>query len=650
MALVLRQYAEHKDPGNLRLHVWSNALFWAGLITLLSQVPFPVAVPLFGSNLGAWWIVLSAIYWLALDPLVPWLLVGWSALWALLPGMPWGPGHGFLAGVVAPLAVSVFAGLAALFSHIFHHEHAEYLKTDKKLYDALETTHALLWGPAYFWLCALLKRGYRPRLRQQLDAAERRRILRQERVRWSNWSGNVQCRPQVVCVPQTIDDLSTIVSDAFREGRKVRVVASGFTWAGWVPTEGTLVFCERLNGVEIDLADAARPAAWVECGTTNRELNRALAAAGFQVPWNVVLETVRVAGIVSVGTHGSGKETATMGDLIEALEVIDASGRRRILSVETIGAEGMSAARLGLGVFGIIARVRLRIEPAHRVLQTDRKMPIDEALALLPTLVRRKDSVELNWFPFNDWIWVRSFERTNLPLTTRRRFWFQLQNFLQMLLLVRLIAVFNNWFRALLPRLLRLAPLSLTFQRQVVSRTDAIHYRRWLELQRCSCVEIGFKVDPDFANVGEALMQTIGRVEEWAKEGRYPIDINVNLRFIGPSGALLAPAYGPGITCYIEALCLGRSADWAACSAELGADWMAQPTALPHWAKEFEHIPGVRDLVRKRLDERLKRFVAAHRASGVDPDGMFANRLVERMFLEPAVEDDPAKANERVAA
>src|SRR6185436_18692333 len=105
-----------------------------------------------------------------------------------------------------------------------------------------------------------------------------------------------------------------------------------------------LVFCERLCGVEIDLGDPEQPAAWVECGTTNRQLNSALAAAGFQVPWNVVLETVRVAGIVSVGTHGSGRETATMGDLVLALDVIDATGERRILSEETVGAEAMAAA------------------------------------------------------------------------------------------------------------------------------------------------------------------------------------------------------------------------------------------------------------------------------------------------------------------
>ena len=51
--LLLRQYIEHKDPANLRVHVWSNALFWTGFSTLLSQIAVPARVPLLGANLGA---------------------------------------------------------------------------------------------------------------------------------------------------------------------------------------------------------------------------------------------------------------------------------------------------------------------------------------------------------------------------------------------------------------------------------------------------------------------------------------------------------------------------------------------------------------------------------------------------------------------
>jgi hypothetical protein len=210
---LLRQYIEHKDPLNLRVHVWSNAILWTGLITLLSQVPAPVPVPVLGANIGAWWVVASAAYWFFLDPVVPLVVLGWSGAWAAMPISPWGPGHGWLAGVIFPMAVLLVGGLSALYSHIYYHEHAEYLKTENKRRDSLETTHAVMWGPFHFWLIRLMSAGYRPALRAELDAAERRRILRIERLSWSNWARTFQCRPQVACVPQTIDDLTAVVRD-----------------------------------------------------------------------------------------------------------------------------------------------------------------------------------------------------------------------------------------------------------------------------------------------------------------------------------------------------------------------------------------------------------------------------------------------------
>jgi FAD/FMN-containing dehydrogenase len=435
-----------------------------------------------------------------------------------------------------------------------------------------------------------------------------------------------------VCVPLTLDDLAEIVKRAAREGRRIRLVGSGFSWSGLSETGDTLVFCERLHGVEID---RERRTAWVECGTTNRQLNAALAGAGLQMPWNVVLENVRVAGVVSVGTHGSGRGTATLGDLVEAFDVIDAAGERRILSEETIGAEGMAAARLGLGLFGVIARVLLRVEPAHRVLLSDRRMPIDAALAALPELVATKDSVELLWFPFTDWAWIHTFERTERAHTPLSHgVVFEAKNFLDMILVV-LSGFVAKRIPATLPWMMRRSATALSFGERVVPLTQAVHYRRWLEMQRCSCVEVGFPTDAALRGVPEAFEGARRLVDAWAARGRHPLDLAVNVRFVGPSSALLSAAYGSGICCFIDALCVGRNADWEAFSRELCALWLANAGALPHWGKEFEHLPGIEALARERLGERLTRFREAWRAVRVDPDGMFGNALADRIFLGP---------------
>ena len=632
---VLRQWIEHKNPANLRLHVWINGIGWLGLMTVLSQLPVPVGVPLLGANAGAWFAALSVLYWLPVDRLVPLAVGAMTVAWAALPFSPWGPGHGWLFGVLLPLLTFTAMGLTALYAHIYHHEHCEFMKDDAPIQAALETAHSVIWGPYHFWLQSLLYAGWRPTLKQQLDTCERHALHRRLRVPWQNWGQTASCSPKVVCVPQTTQDLVEIMREARQNEQRVRVVGSGFSWSGIVPTEDVLVFCERLDRIEVDLSDPARPSVWAESGVTNRQLDRALKEHGLSMPWNVMLETVRVAGIVSVGTHGSGQHTSTLGDLVEAIEVVDGNGQLRILSEETVGAEVMSAARAGLGLFGVIARVRLRVIPAYRVRQIDRRAPVGDVLARIGELVRKHDAVEIYWFAFNKELWLRTVDRVeSLPGPAANGFWFETLNFVQ-----------NSWLRAtmlfvqatarrLTPLVLRLGFRFLTFRSQTLELAESQHYRRWIELVRCGCVEVGFKMDPDGDNVRKAFETVERLVASYAERGLYPMNLTLNIRFIGTSQALLSPAYGDGLTCYIEALSVDRPEGWDAFSAEVGAEWMKIPGALPHWGKEFEHIPGVIPRMREHLGDRRQRFLDALHRSGVDPRGAFINSNLRRVLFD----------------
>ena len=117
--------------------------------------------------------------------------------------------------------------------------------------------------------------------------------------------------------------------------------------------------------------------------------------------------------------------------------------------------------------------------------------------------------------------------------------------------------------------MLRRTSWALSFQERVLPLSEAVHFRRWIEVLKCSCVEVGFKADADLANARAAFRAAVSLVEASAARSRYPIDLAVNMRFTGPSEALLSPCYGPGLTCFVEAQCMGRTPDWEAVSAEL---------------------------------------------------------------------------------
>jgi hypothetical protein len=634
LRFVLRQSIQHKNASNLRLHLWTQTVGWLALTTALSQIPLSRGIPLLGANLGAAFATLSLLYWLPVDLLVTAAVGSLTIGWAALPFTPWGPGHGWRVGVAA-LLVFAAALVTARLAHVYHHEHAEFMKGDPPLRSALLAAHAVLWGPFHFGLLCLLRAGWRPRLDAELDERERETLRALGRVPWVNWAGTASCCAEYASVPQTIEDLTDAVREARARGQRVRVVASGFSWTSLVPSDETLIFCERLDGVIVDTSDPAHPSVWAEAGVTNRRLNRELARFGLCMPWNVVLETVRVAGIVTAGTHGTGKKTATVGDLVLAIEVVDSEGRLRVLSEETVGSEVMSAARLSLGLFGVIARVRLRVVPIHRVRQTDSRLPSRVVLDQLGELIGAHDSVELYWFPFNRDVWMRTVDRTEEPRTSHGHgFWFRTLNLLQNAWLVVLSSLVIRFAPSLTPALLRAGIRMLPFRTRVLDLPDSHHYHHWIEMMPCGCLEVGFKADADGANVRRAWEVTERLVEEYAARGLYPLNLSLNMRFIGSSGALLTPAYGEGLTCYIEIMWRGRPRGWVEFTSELCRAWLEVPGALPHWSKEFEHVAGVVPIMRASLGDRLARFLAALESSGVDPERRFFNPFLRRLLTD----------------
>jgi hypothetical protein len=295
----------------------------------------------------------------------------------------------------------------------------------------------------------------------------------------------------------------------------------------------------------------------------------------------------------------------------------------------------MSAARLGLGVFGVIARVRLRVVPIHRVRQTDQRLPMGAMLDQIPELVRAHDSVELYWFPFNRDVWVRTIDRTDAPRTFQGHgFWFRTQNFLQNAWLVVFSKLVLDFAPRLTPALLRVGMSILPFRTRILNLPESHHYHHWIELMPCGCMEVGFKADPDYANVRRAWDATQRLVEEYARRGMYPLNLSLNVRFIGSSEALLTPAYGDGVTCYVEIMWMGRPKGWREFSSELCREWLKGPGALPHWSKEFEHVADVVPIIRASLGDRRDRFLAALARTGVDPARGFWNPLLRRVLLE----------------
>ena len=453
---------------------------------------------------------------------------------------------------------------------------------------------------------------------------------------WENWGRTARCQPEFSFYPEHVEDLIQIIDFARERGKQVRVAASGHSWSELVPTDGILVFVHKLNKVTLDLSDDSHPRVVIESGATVKEVNDVLEENGFALPLNVVLESVRFGGLIATGSHGSGWNNPTLSDLVHAIEIVTASGQLRKFEVGVDSDEVMNAARLNLGMFGIMYRITMNVQKSWVVHAHDECMPVDWVLEDLKFRVWKQDNFDLFWWPFCDKFWVKTWKKINTAITAKPR------HSRSDRLIANVGSRAHNGLIRLSETYPRLTPpLSrFTFKltpskgNKVVDIVEAIHYRRAIEYTKMGCVEVAFKIDPNFENVKWAIRQVFKRVKAYARRNEYPMNVVMNVRFINNSNCWLSPAFGEGHTCYIEILGRAKRANWQRFSGQVALDWLTLPQARPHWAKEFQHIPNVIQQIKSNFGENIQHFNQIKDQLQVDPTHMFVNRTLEEIFLK----------------
>src|SRR5262249_30502942 len=219
-------------------------------------------------------------------------------------------------------------------------------------------------------------------------------------------------------LPFSRQDIVNVIHRARQEGKRIRVTGSSHSFSPLVPTDEFLLYNRGMRAVSVDKSNPARPLVTVESGATGSDALSEMTRHGVALPTNVVLKSVTYGGLVVAGCHGSGWDNPTLSDLVESMDIIDAAGTVRSFSESTDGAGVMNAARLNLGLFGIIDRITLRAVPSFHVRSIDRTdLSITTVLLTLAGIVHRHDYVDLFWWPFNERIWVKVYDRTTEPVT-----------------------------------------------------------------------------------------------------------------------------------------------------------------------------------------------------------------------------------------
>ncbi|ATL31004.1 D-arabinono-1,4-lactone oxidase [Streptomyces formicae] len=428
---------------------------------------------------------------------------------------------------------------------------------------------------------------------------------------WRNWAGNVTARPVRETTPASVEELSLALRRAKEDGLKAKPVGSGHSFTATAATDGLLIRPDLLTGIR--KIDREAGTVTVEAGTPLKRLNAALAREGLSLTNMGDIMEQTVSGAVSTGTHGTGRESASIAAQIRALELVTADG-----SVLTCSAaenpDVFAAARIGLGALGVITAITFAVEPVFYLTAREEPMTFDKVTDEFDALFTENEHFEFYWFPHTGNCNTKRNNRSPGPAAPPGR----VSAFVEDELLSNgLFQVVNSLGRAVpaaIPGIAKISSKALSAR----TYTD-IPYKVFTSPRRVRFMEM------EYAVPREALVETLRELKAMVERSRLRISFPVEVRTAPADDIALSTASG-------------RESAYIAVHMYKGTPYQAYFTAAeriftahegrPHWGKVHTRDAEYFSKAYPRFGE----FTALR--DRLDPDRLFGNDYLRRVLGE----------------
>nr|WP_079171131.1 MULTISPECIES: D-arabinono-1,4-lactone oxidase [unclassified Streptomyces] len=335
---------------------------------------------------------------------------------------------------------------------------------------------------------------------------------------WRNWAGNVSMRPARVARPASVEELAAEVRGAAADGLRVKTVGTGHSFTSIAATDGLLIRPDLLTGIR--RIDRSAMTVTVESGTPLKRLNAALAREGLSLTNMGDIMEQTVAGATSTGTHGTGRDSASIAAQIRGLELVTADGRVMTCSPEGSEEERavFAAARVGLGALGVVSAITFAVEPLFLLTAREEPMSFDRVTAEFDALHAENEHFEFYWFPHTGNCSTKRNNRSHGPVDPPGRLsgWFE-DEFLSN----GVFQVANSVGRALpaaVPAIARVSSRALSAR----TYTD-IPYKVFTSPRRVRFVEMEYAVPREAAVA--ALRELKAMVERSPLRVSFPVEV-----------------------------------------------------------------------------------------------------------------------------
>src|SRR4051794_3789704 len=426
---------------------------------------------------------------------------------------------------------------------------------------------------------------------------------------WRNWTGDQRCSPAAVERPRTLDGLIRAVRRAVDRDLTVHAAGSGHSFSEAALTDGAMIRIEALNRV-LD-ADPESGLVKVQAGISLRDLSAALWRRGLAMENLGDIDRQTLAGAISTATHGTGARFRNLSAQVEALELVLADGSVLEVSERSDG-DAYLAARVGLGILGVIYSVTLRAVPAFTLHRMDSPRPIDETLASIDELGARNEHFEFFVFPYTDTALTIERNRTDRPPRPRGRVSAYLNEIvLENYAMDALSRVGRRW-PSTIPR--RVGSAARQFSH--AEKTDR-SYKLFASERRVRFTEMEYAIPRRHGpEAGRRVLSLV-------REGELPVGFPIEFRLTAADDALLSPAHE-------------RETAYVAVHQYQGAGWepyfraveriMGEYEGRPHWGKR--HFQTAETL--ESLYPRWRDFQRVR--ARLDPQGRFRSPYADRVL------------------
>jgi sugar-1,4-lactone oxidase-like protein len=386
----------------------------------------------------------------------------------------------------------------------------------------------------------------------------------------SNWARNQSCRPKRFTYPETVEELQASIAEAAEQGLRVRVIGGGHSWSAAAMTDDWLISLDGLN--RVIAVDSTEGTVTVEAGIRLTDLNRELDAHGLALSNLGSVSVQSIAGATSTGTHGSHGDRPILAGMVRALELVTATGEiRRVDRVKD--AEVFRAVGVGLGVFGVIARMTVDVVPAFNLEERVVSLPFDRAAADMLSMVDASEFVKFWWLPHTGRVQVFTYTPTSKPPNASRT-----AAWLDRVLVNRLglpaMLTLGELFPQMIPAINKAVGMAYLSRAPVVKRS----HEAFNVAMPARHLEVEYALPSELAPEALRLMREV-------IEGR---GIHVNfvqeIRFAKGDDFLLSPASGRD-TCFVGAYVAGSIQERQYLRGF--EERMIDLGGRPHWGKDF---------------------------------------------------------------